>query len=133
MEDLGECNIRAIKVLRESIRDVVLPPWEPLGVFLDACFEEEDGMVACRLDLNLCLDAGSGSSPMISRKLVLRSQPANIELLVIGRAQSPQLRQPANMSTHGEMMDAMYLRRLLDAQKRRSSEILKRQANPSSE
>jgi hypothetical protein len=56
MEDLGKCNVRAIKILQESIRDIVLLPWEPLGVFLDACFEKEDGMVACRLDLNLCLD-----------------------------------------------------------------------------
>ncbi len=55
-EDLGECNIRAIKVSQESIQDIVLPPWEPLGVFLDACFEEEDGVVACHLDSNLCLD-----------------------------------------------------------------------------
>ncbi len=66
---------------------------------------------------------GLGSSPMISRKLVLRSHPANVELSVIERAQSPQLMQPANMSTHGELMDTMYSRRLLDAQKRRSSGI----------
>jgi hypothetical protein len=62
MEDLGECNVRAIKVSQESIRDIVLPPWEPLGVFLDACFEGEDGMVACHLDSNLCLD-GIGIVP----------------------------------------------------------------------
>jgi hypothetical protein len=62
MEDLGECNVRAIKVSQEGIRDVVLLPWKPLGVFLDACFEEEDGVVVCHLDSNLCLD-GIGIIP----------------------------------------------------------------------
>ncbi len=56
MEDLGEFGIRAIKVTRESIRNIVLVPGEPLGVFLDACFEEEGGMVACHFDLDSCLD-----------------------------------------------------------------------------
>ncbi len=61
-EDLGECNVRAIKITQESIRNVVLPPWEPLGVFLDACFEEEDGVMACHLDLDPRLD-GIGITP----------------------------------------------------------------------
>ncbi len=61
-EDLGECNVRAIKVMRESIRDIVLLPWKPLGVFLDAYFEEEDGVMACRLDSDPCLD-GIGIIP----------------------------------------------------------------------
>jgi hypothetical protein len=56
VEDLGECSIRAIKVTRESIRDVVLLPGEPLGIFLDARLEEKDGMVAGRLDPDSCLD-----------------------------------------------------------------------------
>jgi hypothetical protein len=47
---LGECSVRAIKVTRESIRDVVLLPGKPLGIFLDAHLEEKDGMVAGRLD-----------------------------------------------------------------------------------
>ncbi len=67
---------------------------------------------------------------MISRKLVLRSHTADVELSVIKRAQSPCFKWPANMSTHGKMMDAMHLRRLLDAQKRKSSGISKCQANP---
>ncbi len=56
MESLGECSVRAIKVTRESIRDAVLSPGEPLGIFLDACLEEKDGMVAGRLDSDSCLD-----------------------------------------------------------------------------
>jgi hypothetical protein len=76
---------------------------------------------------------GSVSTPMNSRKLILRSQPADVELSVIDRTQSPVFKWPANMSTHGEMMDATYSRRLLDAQKSKSSGISKRQAKPSSE
>ncbi len=56
MEDLGECSIRAIKVMQESIRDVVLSPREPLGIFLDARPEEKDGMVVGQLDSDSCLD-----------------------------------------------------------------------------
>ncbi len=56
MENLGECSIRAIKVTRESICDVVLSPGEPLGIFLDARLEEKDGMVAGHLDSDSCLD-----------------------------------------------------------------------------
>ncbi len=56
MEDFGEFSIRAIKVTRESICDIVLVPGEPLGVFFDACFEEKGGVVACRLDSGSCLD-----------------------------------------------------------------------------
>ncbi len=76
---------------------------------------------------------GSRFSPMISRKLVLRSHPADVELSVIEREQSPCFRRPAKMSTHGEMMDGMYSRRLLDARNHKSSRISNRQANPSSE
>ena len=54
---------------------------------------------------------------MISWKLVLWC-PADVELYIIERAQSPFLRQPPdNMPAHGEMMDTTYLRMLLDAQK----------------
>ena len=42
--------------MQESIRDVVLSPGEPLGIFLDARLEEKDGMVAGRLDSDSCLD-----------------------------------------------------------------------------
>ncbi len=56
MENLGECSVRAIKVMQESIRDVVLSPGEPLGIFLDARLEEKDGMVVGHLDLDSCLD-----------------------------------------------------------------------------
>ena len=56
MEDLGEFGIRAIKITRESICDIVLAPGEPLGVFFDACFEEKGGMVACRFNSDSCLD-----------------------------------------------------------------------------
>ncbi len=54
-EDLGEFGIRAIKITRESIHNIVLSPREPLGVFLDACFEEKGGMVACRFNSDSCL------------------------------------------------------------------------------
>ena len=40
-EDVGKFVIRAIKVTQESIGNVVLPSWEPLGVFLYARFEEK--------------------------------------------------------------------------------------------
>jgi hypothetical protein len=42
--------------------------------------------------------------------LVLRSQPADVELSVIKieRAQFPCFKRPASMSTHGEMMNATY-------------------------
>ncbi len=53
---MGECSVRAIKVTRESIRDVVLSPREPLGIFLDARLKEKDGMVVGRLDFDSCLD-----------------------------------------------------------------------------
>ncbi len=76
---------------------------------------------------------GSGLSPVCSRKLVLQSHPANVVLSVIERAQSPQLRRPANKSTHGEMINAIYSSRLFDARNRRSSGISNRQAKPSSE
>ncbi len=56
MEDLGECSVRAIKVTQESIRDIVLLPREPLGIFLDARLEEKDGMVGGHLDSDSCLD-----------------------------------------------------------------------------
>jgi hypothetical protein len=82
-----------------------------------------------RLNVDLRLDR-SMSFPMIFRKLVLQNQPVDMELSIIKRAQLLGFKQPANMSTHGEMMDAMYLRRLFDAQKCKSSEISKRQANP---
>ena len=54
---------------------------------------------------------------MNSQKLVLRSHPADVELSVIKRAQSPQSRRPASMSIQGEMMDAMYSSKLFDALK----------------
>ncbi len=41
---------------QESIRDIVLSPGEPVGIFLDARLEEKDGMVAGRLDSDSCLD-----------------------------------------------------------------------------
>jgi len=50
----------------------------------------------------------SASSLVISRKLVLRSRPADVELSVIESAQSPRFRWPASMSIQGEMMDAMF-------------------------
>ncbi len=78
-EDLGEFSIRAIKVTRESIRNIVLAPGEPLEVFLDACFEEKVRTLAW---------TGSGSLPVNSWKLVLRSHPANVVLSVIKRGQS---------------------------------------------
>ncbi len=76
---------------------------------------------------------GSGLLPVSSRKLVLRSHPANVVLSVIKRAQSPQLKRPANKSTHGKMIDAIYSSRLFDARNRRSSRISNCQAKPSSE
>ncbi len=117
--------VRAIKVTQESICDVVLRPREPLGVFLDACFEEEDGMTTCHLDLDPCLDGIK----------IFPDDLPEVGLVepVIERAQSPRFRRLANMSTHGEMMDTMYSRRLLDAQNRRSFGISYRQANPLSE
>ena len=45
-----------IKITREGIGNIVLLSWEPLGVLLDARFEEEGGMMLRCLDANLCLD-----------------------------------------------------------------------------
>jgi hypothetical protein len=70
---------------------------------------------------------------MTSRKLVFQSQPADVELSVIERAQLPRFKRPANMSTHGETMDAASLRRLFDALKCKFSGISNHQANPLSE
>ena len=75
----------------------------------------------------------SVSSLVISRKLVLRSHPADVELSVIESAQSPWFRRPASMSIQDEMMDAMYSNKLLDALKQSSSVSLKRQAKHSSD
>ena len=75
----------------------------------------------------------SVSSLMNSRKLVLLSHPADVELSVIERAQSPQFRRPASMSIQGEMMDAMYLSKLFDALKQSSSGSSNCQAKPLSE
>ncbi len=55
-ESLGECSVRELKVMQESIRDIVLSPGESLGIFLDTRLEEKDGMVAGHLDLDSCLD-----------------------------------------------------------------------------
>jgi hypothetical protein len=52
------------------------------------------------------------------------------ELSDIERAQSPLFKRPASMSTHGEIMEAMYSKRLFNAPKSKSSGILKRQAKP---
>ena len=45
-----------IKITREGIGNIVLLSWEPLGVLLDARFEEEGGMMLCCLNANLRLD-----------------------------------------------------------------------------
>jgi hypothetical protein len=99
-----------------------------MGVFLYACFEEKGGVMSHRLDADLRLDR-----VCVFPKLVLRSHPADMELSIIERTQSPCFKRPANMSTHGKTMDAMHSRRLLNAQKPKSSGILKHQANHLSE
>jgi hypothetical protein len=45
-----------IKITREGVGNIVLLSWEPLGVLLDARFEEEGGMMSHCLDANLSLD-----------------------------------------------------------------------------
>jgi hypothetical protein len=45
-----------IKITREGIGNIVLLSWEPLGVLLDARFEEEGGVMLCCLDAHLRLD-----------------------------------------------------------------------------
>jgi hypothetical protein len=68
-------------------------------------------------------------SPIISLKLVLQSQPTDVELSIIERAQLLHSRQTFNMSIPGKTMHAVYLRRLLIALKPSSSKILECQAN----
>ena len=55
-EDLGQFVVRTIKVTQESVGNIVLLSWEPLGVFLYAQFEEESGVMSCHLNVGLCLD-----------------------------------------------------------------------------
>jgi hypothetical protein len=74
--------------------------------------------------------SGVALSPMNSWKFVFQSHPPDVKLSVIERAQSPLFKQPASMSTHGEIMEAMYSKRLFDAQKSKSSGILKCQGKP---
>ena len=50
---------------------------------------------------------GSVLTSVDSLKFVLSSQPADVELSVIDRVQSPLVSLPASMSTHGVMIDAM--------------------------
>ena len=76
---------------------------------------------------------GSASTSVDSLKFVLHSQPADVELSVIDRAQSPLVSLSASMSTHGVMIDAMYSRRLFDARNQRTSGTSKRHAKPLSE
>ncbi len=60
-----------------------------------------------------------GSSPF-SMKFVFFSQPSNVVLLVIDRAQLPSLSLPVSMSTQGVIIAAKYSNRLFDAQNLRS-------------
>jgi hypothetical protein len=110
--------------MQESVSDIGFPPGEPLRVLLDACLKEDGVMMTCDVDM----DSWFAFSSMNSRKFVLQSHPAYLELSVIERVQSPLFKQPASMLTHGEIMEAMYSKWLFDAQKSKSSGILKHQA-----
>jgi len=68
-----------------------------------------------------------------SLKFVFQIQPANVVLLVIENTQSPLVKHPASISTHGLMIDAMNSSKWFEARKRNSSGSSYRQANPSSE
>ena len=118
--------------MQESIGDIVLLTREPLGILLDACVKEERGVMACRLNANGFLDWVSINTSELS-EVGLAEPPADVELSVIKRAQLPQFSRPANMLTHRVIINAISSRRLFDAQKRSSTGILKRHANPLSE
>jgi hypothetical protein len=54
-----------VKITQESVSVIVLPTREPLGILLDACVEEERGVMVCWLDTNRCLDwAGIDSNEL---------------------------------------------------------------------
>ncbi len=42
--------VRAIKVMQESVGNIVFPSNEPLSVLLDACLKEEGGVMMCNID-----------------------------------------------------------------------------------
>ena len=78
------CNfgIAEIKILRESIGDIILLPWEPLRIFFDVVVDEMAGVFPC----NFKVDGRFVGVHSCFKKNVFFSQLIEVVLSVINKA-----------------------------------------------